>query len=312
MRVIVAEYLSATGGEGFGPGAAREGLAMLKAAAADLRALPGVQVRTPIYEGLCGPGEFPAWLAAELPGADAALIIAPETDGLLSEFTAEVEASGKLLLGSASAAVSVAADKLATAQRLTAAGVPTPPTAAQMEAGWSFPLVVKPRDGCGSKGVRLLHGPDRIPEGSVVQPYIEGAAVSVSLLAAAEGVMPISLNSQIIRLYEGAFAYCGGRTAIAHPMQVEAFAVAAAAVRAIPGLCGYVGVDLILTADGPQVVDINPRLTTAYTGLRVACDCNLMGAVLEAAGGGRLPRAPLTVRSIAYGTDGPVEEGALW
>ena len=39
-------------------------------------------------------------------------------------------------------------------------------------------------------------------------------------------------------------------------------------VAAIPGLGGYFGVDLILTGDGPSVVDVNPRLTTSYAGLR--------------------------------------------
>lgn len=40
--------------------------------------------------------------------------------------------------------------------------------------------------------------------------------------------------------------------------------------EAIPGLEGLFGIDILLTAEGPVVVEVNPRLTTAYAGLRRA------------------------------------------
>jgi predicted ATP-grasp superfamily ATP-dependent carboligase len=37
----------------------------------------------------------------------------------------------------------------------------------------------------------------------------------------------------------------------------------------IPGLAGYVGIDLLLPDGGdPLIVEINPRLTTSYVGYR--------------------------------------------
>ena len=50
----------------------------------------------------------------------------------------------------------------------------------------------------------------------------------------------------------------------------------------LPGLWGYFGVDLILSGGGPVVVDVNPRLTTSYAGLRPALGINAAGMVLAA------------------------------
>jgi predicted ATP-grasp superfamily ATP-dependent carboligase len=59
-------------------------------------------------------------------------------------------------------------------------------------------------------------------------------------------------------------------------------ATAAQVARAIPGLRGYVGVDLVWHAVlGPVVIEVNPRLTSAYVGLSAALQRNLAAAVLD-------------------------------
>ena len=54
------------------------------------------------------------------------------------------------------------------------------------------------------------------------------------------------------------------------------------------GLRGYVGVDLVLTDADAVVIEVNPRLTTAYLGVRAALDENIAALALEACAG-RLP-----------------------
>jgi predicted ATP-grasp superfamily ATP-dependent carboligase len=46
-------------------------------------------------------------------------------------------------------------------------------------------------------------------------------------------------------------------------------------------LWGYVGVDLVLADAGPIVLEINPRLTTSYCGLRDALGINPAALVLD-------------------------------
>ena len=65
---------------------------------------------------------------------------------------------------------------------------------------------------------------------------------------------------------------------------------AARAVAALRDPTGYLGIDLILgaAADGSEdvVIEVNPRLTTSYIGLRAATDANLAGLMLTIAAGG--------------------------
>jgi len=56
--------------------------------------------------------------------------------------------------------------------------------------------------------------------------------------------------------------------------------LARAIAGTMPGLAGYVGVDLIQTPLGPVIVEVDPRLTTAYVGLAEALDINVAAAVL--------------------------------
>jgi predicted ATP-grasp superfamily ATP-dependent carboligase len=75
----------------------------------------------------------------------------------------------------------------------------------------------------------------------------------------------------------------------------------------VPGLAGFVGVDLVLADGGPVVVEINPRLTTAYLGLRRACAANVAALALEALDG-RSPSIPRLDRRVRFTTGGRVTE----
>jgi len=57
--------------------------------------------------------------------------------------------------------------------------------------------------------------------------------------------------------------------------------VAAQIAAALPDLWGHVGADLVETRKGPVVIEINPRLTTSYVGLRDALGINPAGLVLH-------------------------------
>ena len=69
-------------------------------------------------------------------------------------------------------------------------------------------------------------------------------------------------------------------------MASRATNIALQAVADIEGLLGYVGVDLVLGDDGlDYAIEINPRLTTSYLGLRQLCQQNLAELILRLAQG---------------------------
>jgi predicted ATP-grasp superfamily ATP-dependent carboligase len=114
--------------------------------------------------------------------------------------------------------------------------------------------------------------------------------LSLSLLCAGGAGRLLACNRQQIAVRDGrvrldavlvnAVRDTGGRFA----------ALAEQVAQAVPGLWGYVGVDLVLTPDGPVLLEINPRLTTSYCGLRLALGFNTAALVLSllAPGGSRL------------------------
>ncbi|GBC83888.1 D-alanine--D-alanine ligase [bacterium HR11] len=254
------------------------------------------------------PGEYEAVLTDLLETCEAALVIAPETNGVLTRLSALVETVGLFIVGSRPMAVAVATDKWACHEHFRAAGLPTPETRLVRRADllveairFGFPLVVKPVDGAGCEGVCRVRSPEELTvaqellaqttrcEKILLQRLVPGDHASVSLLVTDDGrVRPLSLNGQ--RVVPGCpFTYRGGVVPLQHPLRVRAFEVAEAAVRQVPGLRGYVGVDLVLADGEAWLMEINPRLTTSYIGLRRVVPYNLARAIWAACREGRLP-----------------------
>ena len=81
------------------------------------------------------------------------------------------------------------------------------------------------------------------------------------------------------------------------------------ALPALPPATGYVGVDLVLGRDpnGSEdyVIEVNPRLTTSYVGLRAAAKSNLADSMFRIAQVNR-PRSSFSDRPLEFDVDGNV------
>lgn len=317
MRLLVCEYVTGGGfaGAPVPPGLREEAGMMVGRLARDLAALDGIELLVSrdarlASAGLPGrtlpitAGEDPwrAW-AGMIGRADAVWPIAPETGGALERLTSLVAASGRVLLGSRPEAVRLCASKSASAAHLAARGVPVVPTvplaglAARdlpAAAGW----VVKPDDGAGAEDTFLLGHPEKLAAlaeaagaaGRVVQPFLPGPAVSLSLLCRDGEASVLSCNRQDVVLKDGRFRYRGWAVGGMEERRARYEPLARDVARAIPGLWGYVGIDLIDGADGPVVLEVNPRLTTSYAGLGRALGTNPAALVLALLRGGEMPR----------------------
>jgi predicted ATP-grasp superfamily ATP-dependent carboligase len=133
-----------------------------------------------------------------------------------------------------------------------------------------------------------------------VQDFAPGEPASVSVVVGRDvdpdsiRALPLGLNRQRMTGLSRP-VYTGGESGWPHPMATAAIRTAIEAVtalaRAAPGCRGYLGVDLILGPSGPVVIEINPRITTAYIGIRRVVDRNLAGLILDACRARALPRA---------------------
>lgn len=203
-----------------------------------------------------------------------ACLIAPENDGALAARARWVERAGGRLISPAPDWIELAGDKRATAERLAAAGVATP----RNWDGHSWPatLIAKPPDRCGSEGVRrlatLADAARALAEGLLIQHFCRGLPASVALLCGAGAPWPLAPCEQ--RFAPHAFEYVGGALPLREGHAERARELARRAIAALPPVVGYVGVDLVLGEDpngaDDVVIEVNPRLTTSYVGLRAA------------------------------------------
>lgn len=308
MRLFVYEFLSAMGLGAQAPESLRrEGWAMLRSVAEDFARAGGIHVTTLVDESCparpgheCRTQRTPGLEAfrACVAETDATLVIAPEADDLQSRRSRSVIEAGRQLLGSLPEAIWLASDKLALHRHWQIHRVRSPATvpAGEVPPPFTPPWVCKPRHGAGSQATFLVpdarawplafaEGRAEWPDGDrIVQPYVPGLPASVAFLMGPGQCVPLVPAAQELS-DDGRFRYHGGRVPLPASLCDRALRLAQAAVAGIEGLQGYVGVDLVLGAaeDGSDdyAIEINPRLTTSYIGLRRLCRDNLARAWLD-------------------------------
>ncbi|HKD36675.1 MAG TPA: ATP-grasp domain-containing protein [Pirellulales bacterium] len=233
-----------------------------------------------------------------------------------------MELAGGRLLGPSWTVVQLAADKQRTADHLAANGVKVPIGHAfdfpsQFVAGsCSFPAVIKPRFGTGSEGVRLVRRAEEVyrwtffrnPLGCRIEEFCPGMAASVAFLCGPAGQFALPPCRQRLS-DDGEFRYLGGSLPLAPELARRATDLASRAVATLNDPVGYLGVDLVLgeAVDGSDdvVIEINPRLTTSYVGLRALARENLAAAMLDVAEG-RTPRLSFADRQLEFDSDGTI------
>lgn len=307
MKILAYEHITGGGmlGDAQMSALAPEGDAMLRALVDDLTAIPGVEVAAlrdarlsadlpaTLHQVGRASDFWPAFRRA-MRDADAVWPIAPEQDGMLLRITGEILQAGRVLLGCRPDAVKIATTKSATAEVLARAGVATIPAYPDER---SIPpefgeIVVKPDDGAGCQDTLLFRSrsqllawlPNHARPGLVFQPYVRGDARSLSLLCCEGRARVLACNRQKVRVAGDAFEFSGVSVGAVMDEGGRYAALADAIARALPGLWGYCGVDFIETDTGPMVLEVNPRLTTSYAGLRRAIGMNPAQLVLELPG----------------------------
>lgn len=302
LRILAWEYVTAGGWRECGASESliAEGRMMVETLARDLTDA-GAEVLLP-RDDAADPWAGLEDLTAQ---ADAVWPVAPETGGILEKAVSIVAGLGRPVLASRPDALAAARSKWTTSRRLAEAGIRAVPTfrlsdpLPESAHGW----VVKPDDGAGADETRFLAVPPISRSGGregakpepVIQPFLPGTPASFSMLACDGKAWLLSCNLQKVACADGAFSYRGGIVGGAEDRRGAWTPLAEAVAGAFPGLWGYVGVDLIDGETGPVVLEINPRLTTSYAGLRDSIGINPAGLVLD------LLRKPLSglVRPLA-------------
>lgn len=340
MKILVLEYITAGGcsSKRLPPSLLREATLMRDAVLADLSDISAIEIVTsydarlhlaaerllmPNLEAIAiAPHDnaFTIWQTL-VQRCDAVLLIAPETEQLLSKLTSMAAMCTVKNLGCTQLAVDQATNKYDTCRLLQAAKILTIATyrvseflqaALQQRLSASRAYVLKPIDGAGctntlyfndaaavhsylnryvdadnnaapqpSKNMQLAS----LPSDLIIQPYQAGTPASMTLLCNRGRAWLLSCNQQHIVINQeqnpARIEYRGGEVNALQQHQAAFTQLAQTIAAAMPGLNGYVGVDVIIHGAYIYVVEINPRITTSYVGLRESLGCNPMQLLLD-------------------------------
>lgn len=220
-------------------------------------------------------------------------VILPTVDSELRPLARARErfaAVGIDLLLAPAAALDVILDKLSLAQHC--AGVVRVPRTELFgpdvdPASWTYPVIVKPREGSGSRGIVTvgsaaeLAALDRSP-GLIVQDFLPGEEYSVDVLADAVGHVVASVPRLRARVDSGVSV--GGRSV--HDPEVEWFG---RAVAEATGVTFVANVQCKRDRDGsPALLEVNPRMPGTL-GLTIASGVDMPRLALAALLGRPLP-----------------------
>jgi predicted ATP-grasp superfamily ATP-dependent carboligase len=248
--------------------------------------------------------------------SDATYVIAPESDDVLRSLLASLQGKNVQSLNCFSSAVGRVSDKAVFQDHVKRLGLPTPEClvfsvhtdaeeiaqAVNEEIG--FPAIFKPLSGVGCGGLSVVKSKRAVAsavnkiigessgKNFMAQELIYGVSASVSLISTGGEALPVSLNKQNVSLGtpDSVSTYDGGIVPFDSPQKDAAFSAAKRVGEAFHGLRGYVGVDLVLSEEEPVVIELNPRLTTSYVGLRRVAGFNPAQAIVEAVLERKLPQ----------------------
>ncbi len=249
-----------------------------------------------------------------LKDSDASFLIAPESDCILIDLLRLSEEIGVASINCTIPSIVSVSNKLRLYKKLEDRGFIVPETrcvkideglekAQEIVEEMDFPLVIKPIESIGCCGLSILYDVFHLPKAInkimmeagirtyLIQKLVRGVHASVSLISNKGKAIPLTLNLQMIALNRPRkiSEYIGGLVPLDHTLKEVALYTAKRAVELFRGLRGYVGVDIVLSKSGPVLIEINPRLTVSYLGLREVSNLNVAKMMVEASLENRLP-----------------------
>jgi len=275
------------------------------------------------------PNELSAKLKEQSSVTDAVYVIAPESSQVLEKLVHTIETSGGTSLNCEIDAIERVSNKMTAYETIKKRGLKVPETVLldiqektenikRLTKELGYPLVFKPLDGVSCSGLSLVKDEggiaaavkkvrqESMSKQFIAQKVIRGKAASVCVISTGDKALSVTLNKQLVTLAspDEESGYYGGVVPFDHSLEKEALRAAQTVVEGIGGLKGYVGVDIILSNEGPVVMEVNPRLTTSYVGLRRVVNFNSAQAIVDAVIRRKLPK---NVQSRGYAFFSKVE-----
>jgi|SRR5665213_509973 len=191
-------------------------------------------------------------------------VLVPTVDAELEPIAAALdrfEAIGVQVLGAPADVLSLTLDKFELARKCVDV-VRVPRTELVTETDpmmWEYPVIVKPRRGSGSRGVKIIESADDFSargwhEDAMIQEFLPGEEYSIDVLATTDGVPLAAVPRMRVRVDSGIAV--AGRTL--NDPELEQFAFAVVACLRLPYISN---VQVRRDREGhPALLEVNPRV----------------------------------------------------
>ena len=242
---------------------------------------------------------------------DYCFIIAPEFSKILHDFTKLVIGEEKTVLSIDLNGIKLGTSKYETYKFFKKYKVKTPLTFLIPKIGGLLekefvytkfhklnrPIVIKLDDGVGAGSIFYFETEAQLDEffkdleeyvemdcNYILQEFIEGDDFSVSLIGTSSKSIILGINTQLIKI-ENSFnssEYRGGFTPAEDFQDIYENLTEILKKLDLSAFIGYYGLDFIRKKDGTiYLIEINPRLTTSYIGLRNVLEVNPAQLIID-------------------------------
>ena len=246
-------------------------------------------------------------------------IIAPEFSNILYDLTKIASNNNKKILSVGLEGIVLGASKIKTFDLFSTSRLLTPQTyliplkKTSLDKDFIIdkikklkrPIIIKPEDGVGAESIFYFESEKQVnnffqkmyfkiePERKyILQEYIEGEDLSVSLINFSKNrsqyvksPILIGVNSQIVDFKNQNYdsEYFGGCTPTENFAEISEVISDILKKMDLSKFNGYSGIDFIRANDNKNsihFIEINPRITTSYIGIRNVIDYNLAELIL--------------------------------
>ncbi|MFX0103898.1 MAG: ATP-grasp domain-containing protein [Candidatus Hodarchaeota archaeon] len=240
-------------------------------------------------------------------------IIAPESSNVLYKLTKVVNDYDKIILSTNLRGIKLGSSKIRTCKFFKKNNVLTPRTYAipykkeyldlnfivQKHRKLNCPIVIKPEDGVGAESIYYFEKENQIinyfkenkginddRRKFILQEFIEGRDLSISMISSPnlfdQNPIILSVNSQFINIKELKPEYFGGCTPLGNYKEILKDLSIITKKIDFSKFDGYIGIDFIEKYPSSfYFIEINPRLTTSYIGLRNVINLNCAELILN-------------------------------
>ena len=256
-----------------------------------------------------------------------AFIIAPESTNILYKLTNIVKNYNKIVLSTNLEGIKISTSKINTYKFFRKNKITTPETYLiplkknNLDVEFVIrkfhelknPIIIKPEDGVGAESIYFFEKKNQIENFFqdfkykieagryyVLQEFVEGKDLSISLINNVTSLnlqtkkpYILSINSQNITIKNPNYKseYFGGFTPIENHQKTSIELTKILEKIDFSQFSGYFGIDLIKSEDSRfYFIEINPRLTTSYIGLRNVINQNPAKLILESRLNGIKPK----------------------